>query len=181
MIDGVLVMDDFLADPARYRAEALKGEFKTYDFETCSFHGISAPAPQIVPERLARMIPHLKYTLSFFRKSPAGQEEPHFIHTDVDMGEWSAILYLNPTPPESDGTSFWKNDAAGVVESDVPHEYSNAGKTPEGWTLREFVDGKFNRLMIFRSSLFHSRAIYENWGSGDTARLTQVTFGTGAI
>lgn len=120
-------------------------------------------------------------TLSFFRKSPLGQEEPHFIHTDIDMGDWSAILYLNPDPPEGDGTSFWTHTASGAIESLIPHERSEEGRTAIGWELRQHVQARFNRLVIFPSSFFHSRAIPENWGEGDEARLTQITFGRGDI
>ncbi len=122
-----------------------------------------------------------KPSLSFFRKSPLGQEEPHFIHTDIDMGDWSAILYLNPEPPEGDGTSFWMHKRTAAIQSFIPHERSEDGKSAINWERIQHVQAKFNRLVLFPSSFFHSRAIPENWGEGDEARLTQVTFGTGDV
>jgi|SRR5579863_142936 len=181
MTDRIFVFDDFLAEPDAYRANALKGEFRSYDFPGCTFHGISIPTPAKVYEKLCREIPGLKPSLSFFRRSPLGQVESHLIHTDIDMGQWSAILYLSPEAPLRDGTDFWTHIATGAVGSEIPHERSEEGKTEEGWELRRHVYGQFNRLAVFPSWLFHSRSIAENWGEGDGARLTQVVFGTGAL
>ena len=178
MITEIRVFDDFLADPVNYRKAALRGEFKTFEFPGCAFHGISTPTPSTVPEKICHMFPGWKASLSFFRKSPIGQEEPHFIHTDIDMGEWSAILYLNPEHPTGDGTAFWTHVSTNTDGSRIPHERSEEGKSARGWMLRRLVIGKFNRLVIFPSHLFHSRGIPQNWGKGDAARLTQVTFGT---
>jgi hypothetical protein len=178
----ITIIDDFLPDPVAYREEALKNQFQSYHFEHCTFHGISvlpidSTVPAMIHHRYSEAIP----SLSFLRKSPAGQVEPHFIHSDIDMGQWSAVLYLNPDPPAEDGTSFWTHAATGMIGSLIPHERSKEGMTQQGWKLRGTVWGKFNRLALFPSSYFHSRSIHENWGSGDQARLTQVTFGTGDI
>lgn len=180
-MNGIRIFDDFLPDPTAYREQALRGEFRSFDFPECTFHGISFPAPALVPEMISEMMPGAVPNLSFFRKSPKGQEEPHYIHTDVDMGRWSAILYLNEQPESGDGTAFWTHNESGRIGSMIPHEFSTPGKSAEGWTRRRWVEGKFNRLMVFSSDLFHSRSIFDNWGENMTARLTQVTFGTGEI
>jgi hypothetical protein len=178
----IQLLDDAIDLPGHYRDAALARAFRTYEFPQATFHGIATVdigrgVPALIARRFAGAVP----TLSFFRKSPFGQEEPHFIHTDVDMGEWSAILYLNPDPPDGDGTNFWTHQATGAIESAVAHERSQEGQTPEGWDRREHVAAKFNRLLLFPSTYFHSRAMYSNWGEGNDARLTQVTFGRGDI
>lgn len=177
----IQIFDDVLLNPDAYRAEALKQTFQTFDFGHVKFHGI---APTGLESEMCQTIrnkfPWAFPTLTFFRKSPAGQEEPHFIHTDVDMGDWSALLYLNPKPEQGDGTSFWTHKT-GAVASLIPHERSEEGRISEGWTMRELIGGAYNRMVVFPSSYFHSRAIYGNWGEGDDARLVQVVFGTGVI
>lgn len=183
----IRVLDGFLPDPLCYRAGALSGEFRSYEFpdeqgKPYYFHGISIPAGlDLVPSKIRGMFPAAMPTLTFFRKSPDGQQEPHFIHTDVDMGDWSAILYLNPDPPAGDGTTFWTHKATGEIENPICHLRSKEGRSAEGWELREKVAAKFNRLLVFPSSYYHSRAIFDNWGEGEDARLTQVTFGKGDI
>jgi len=177
----IQVFDNALNNPMAYREAALKLEFKTFDFGHCVFHGI-APAGLSCDlcQWIAVMFPELTPILTFFRKSPLGQQEPHFIHTDVDMGHWTALLYLNPDPKEGDGTAFWTH-RTGAIESSIPHERSEEGRIPDSWTLRELVGGAFNRVLMFPSTYFHSRAIHENWGEGDDARLVQVVFGTGVL
>jgi Family of unknown function (DUF6445) len=181
----VRVFDAFLPDPESYRRAALEHEYRSYDFPevNVTFHGIALPAGAEVPLKLVRMFPGATPTLSFFRRSPAGQEEPHFIHTDIDMGEWTALLYLNPDPPAGDGTDFWRYLPTGEIENETPHLRSSEGMTPDPalWARWRRVSAKFNRLVLFPATYLHSRALFDNWGADADARLTQVTFGKGAI
>lgn len=177
----IQILDNALPNIDLVRERALALEFRSYDFEHCTFHGIAVGDPtRSLLDLMRHKFPQLNPTLTFFRKSPQGQQEPHFIHTDIDMGDWSAILYLNKNPPEGDGTCFWTYKS-GAIESDIEHERSEEGKRLEGWDMRLRVPARFNRLVMFPSSYFHSRAIYDNWGAGDEARLTQVVFGTGSL
>lgn len=178
----IRIIDNALSNPESYREKVLALDFKSYDFGHCVFHGIAVQGPSgELLQRIHEDLPDLKPTLTFFRKSPHGQVEPHFIHTDIDMGQWSAILYLNLIPKEGDGTCFWEHRETSAVESLVPHERSEDGRDPDNWVMRQRVDAKFNRLLMFPSSYFHSRSIHENWGDGNDARLIQVAFGTGAL
>jgi hypothetical protein len=191
VIDHIRVFDDFVPDPAAYRRRALELEYRSYEFPevNVTFHGIAQPAPAEVPLKLVRMFPDATPTLSFFRRSPLGQQEPHFIHTDADMGDWTALVYLNPQPPEGDGTAFWRYRPTGEIANSTPHARSAAGMTPDPalWTRWRRVSAKFNRLVLFPATYLHSRAIFDNWGGdnrgngADDVRLTQVTFGKGAI
>jgi hypothetical protein len=175
------VFDDFLPDPAAYRAQALTLEYKTFAFPEATFHGIALPDVPDLPIRICEMFPGALPTLTFFRRSPVGQEEPHFIHTDADMGDWTALLYLNPDPPEGDGTVFWEHVATGERENPTPHLRSEEGRSAEGWKPWRRTEARFNRLILFPATFFHSRAIFANWGEGNDARLTQVVFGRGDL
>jgi hypothetical protein len=169
-----LVFDDVLADPHAYRQYALGHAFGDVTLGGQTFKGIGYPVlHKVLPKMVAAVVPGAKVHLTFFRKSPHGQEEPNYIHSDAMMGEVTAILYLNPEPPAGDGTTFWQH---------VPTEKSRGEFDPEAakdlsqWAPWEKVDAKFNRLLLFRSDLFHSRSLFENHGEGDEARLTQVAF-----
>ena len=178
---GYRVFDDFLPDPEAWRAAALALEYKTLTFGDETHHGIAIPESGEVPLRIMERFPGAVATLSFFRKSPEGQEEPLYIHTDVGMGEWSAILYLNPDPPAGDGTVFWEHLATGARESAIVDERAQEGRTADGWKPWRTIEARFNRLVVFPSTYFHSRAIFDNWGAGSEARLTQVVFGKGDL
>jgi hypothetical protein len=178
-MDSVIITDNFLPNPKGYLKDALSLEYKTFTFPGCMFHGIAVMSlDSYVPEVLRKRTPQYPPVLSFIRKSPKGQVEPHFIHTDVDMGEWSALLYLNPEHPRADGTAFWKHIPTGEIENSVPHLRSQEGRQiNDKWEIWKSVPAKFNRLVTFPSTYYHSRTIFDNYGSGNDARLVQVTFG----
>lgn len=183
---SVLVFDDVLPDPDTYRAAALARTFETVDVGA-QFHGIAFCGDEpTIPAWIAARF-GLPSVLSFFRQSPEGQIEPNFIHTDCDMGEWTAILYLMPNPPAGDGTTFWRHRPTGQIATLTGATSEDnlaevlAWRDVGQWEPWQTVAARFNRLVVFPSTYYHSRALEANYGAGDTARLTQVTFGTGTL
>lgn len=180
------VFDDVLPDPEAYRAAALARTFQTLDVGA-KFHGIALGADETLPALVAAWCPALTPTLTFFRQSPAGQVEPNFIHTDCDMGEWTAILFLTPDPPEGDGTTFWRHLVTGQIAtksgatSEANLDEVLAWRDRALWEPWQTVEARFNRVVVFPAAYYHSRALEANYGTGDGARLTQVLFGVGAL
>ncbi len=153
----IQVIDDVLADPHAYRIQALAQDFRDVTIGPDTFRGI-APCPEPdVTAAAVEALPNAEPVLTFFRKSPAGQHEPNFVHSDEGMGNFTGIYYMNPDPPEGDGTTFWERNG---------HE----------WRPKQHVPARFNRLLLFSARIPHSRAIFDNYGQGDGARLIQVVF-----
>lgn len=178
------VYDDVLPDPAEYRRAVLASPFQSITIGPAVFHGIGLFKDLAFPTWLAQRYPTLQPTLTFCRQSPAGQAEPNFIHTDMDMGDWTGILYLTPEPPAEDGTTFWRHRETGAVASAVTYDEARLQECFEWRDLSKWepwarVPAKFNRCVVFPGRLFHSRSIPENFGAADGARLIQVVFGTG--
>jgi hypothetical protein len=170
----IAVHEDVLPDPVAYRAAALAQPYGAVDTGAAIFHGIAVCANRQLAEWFERQYPGWRAGLTFFRQSPAGQHEPHFIHTDVDMGEMTTILYLTPEPPAGDGTGFWKHCASGAIHGGpVPKDLGQALDAWERWLL---VPAAFNRAVVFETPYFHARALPENYGTGEAARLIQVLF-----
>ena len=168
----IQVFKNVLKDPDGYREQALNQKFsdKTYGGQT--FKGISEVDPEGNPIVMAASEVAIgDPVLSFFRKSPLGQKEPNYIHSDIDMGEFSAVYYMNPEPPPGDGTTFWEIDGRRSGEWDDEVKKSLDRATP--WTQ---IPGEYNSMVVFRSDLFHSRSLVENYGHGDSSRLIQVVF-----
>ncbi len=145
----IKVLDNVLSDPMTYLSEVRGLTFSKF----LSFNGIAFSHRRDVDE-IAESETNATSVLSFFRRSPAGQAEPNYIHSDEAMGRFTAIYYMNPEPPQGDGTAFW---------NDATRPYY-------------LVESKFNRLLLFDSKLRHSRALFDNYGEGDGARLIQVIF-----
>jgi len=172
----IRVHDGLVPDPQAYRQAALALPFQSITFGPVVFHGIAPCADLTVPQWLAATYPDLDVVLSFFRQSPAGQVEPNDIHTDVDMGDMTLILYLNPDPPAGDGTTFWRRRTDGAIAAtEVVMGEAGRREDFEPW---QTVPAAFNRGVVFDAPYFHSRAIAENYGQGEDARLIQVLFAT---
>lgn len=180
---GIQVFDDVLSYPVMYRSQALELEYKSVETGAEMFHGIGDPGnmKSLLPREILSRLPHLVSTLTFFRKSPYEQSEPNFIHTDESMGDFTGILYLNEDPPKSDGTTFWRHRATRLIESVNGFDGKEDWKHTEKWEPWNHVKAAFNRLLIFPATYFHSRAIHDNYGQGNDARLIQVVFGTGSL
>lgn len=152
----IKVLDDALSDPMAYLAEVRRGPFKNVTLGPDTFRGIALSHRRDV-DRVAQSQTGSSPVLSFFRRSPLGQVEPNFIHSDEAMGAFTGIYYMNPEPAAGDGTAFWQRDGG-------------------EWKMTRLVPAKFNRLLTFSAGLHHSRALFDNYGEGDGARLIQVIF-----
>ena len=104
VVPDIHVYDDVLPDPEGYRALALAHAFQTFEIGGEQWHGFAACLQTDIVDWLRDVRPDLTATLSFLRHSPQGQQEPNFVHTDRGMGDWTALYYLNPSPPDGDGT-----------------------------------------------------------------------------
>lgn len=180
----VFVFDDVLKNPLDYARNARASHFHSVAVGPATFHGIADADQQILHRWLVAKFPRVIPTLSFFRESPAEQDEPNFVHTDRDMGDWTAILYLTEKPADGDGTTFWRDDKTGEYTSRETNIHAEGERWADldRWREGAAVDAVFNRCLVFSSALFHSRALFENYGTaGKDARLIQVVFGTGLL
>lgn len=182
-----LVFDDVLADPGAYRAAVLAMPRRSHTLaDDVVFHGIAEAPNRLLADVIELLCPGVHVTMSCTRLSPKGQVEPNMIHTDRDLGDVTGIFFLNPDPPAWDGTTFYRHRETGAELSTAA---SLDEKLDEGFRWRDrwqweptvTVPARFNRLLLFPAAAFHSRAIFENWGEGDDARLVQLAFCTGAL
>ena len=74
------------------------------------------------------------------------------------------------------GTKFWTHRVSGEREGLTVADTD--GHDLSLWECWSEVGAAFNRCVVFASTLFHSRALLENYGTGTEARLIQVAFGT---
>ena len=152
----IKVLDDVLADPMAYLSEVKRLSFRSVTLGPDTFRGIALSRRGEI-NKAAEAETNASSVLSFFRRSPKAQVEPNYVHSDVAMGKFTGIYYLNPKPADGDGTAFWERDGG-------------------EWKMTRLVPAKFNRLLTFSSDLHHSRALFDNYGEGDGARLIQVIF-----
>lgn len=153
---SIKILDDVLPNPTAYLSDVKRLSFLDMTFGADTFKGIAYSNRDEV-DRVAETQTNAVVSLSFFRRSPKWQVEPNFIHSDEAMGRFTGIYYLNPDPVDGDGTAFWE-------------------RRNGEWKMTRLVQAKFNRLLTFSADLYHSRALFDNYGEGESARLIQVIF-----
>jgi hypothetical protein len=185
-VSALLVFDEVIPDFPAYQRMVRALPFASVPMGPVVFHGI-APCPDpTLPAWIRARCPAAVPGLSICRQSPAGQVEPSFVHTDRDMGDWTAILYLTDDPRPDDGTTFWRHRATGAAASTAmtANEFADEGRDwrhTDRWEPWHTVAAVPNRLLLFPAPCFHSRAIFDNYGTGAGARLIQLVFGTGSL
>lgn len=148
------LIDDFLDNPKDHIDDIYSGLFHEVDSPDGIFKGIQPRNNDEVKKKLCWFLRNeYEVAYNFVRRSPEGQAEPNFIHSDEMMGDLTAILYLSELYP-GDGTTIYDEDLVDKVK----------------------FTAAFNRMIIFDSDLLHSRNIFRNFGDGKSARLIQVLF-----
>jgi hypothetical protein len=175
------VVDDFSPVAQTVRDSALQAGFGTWQ-PSQGYIGSSRYEGMGFWGRHADMIAALSATLGcivlpnsmFFRVTKPGTEAA-YIHSDREAGAYTCIAYLSEHDVEY-GTAFWRHRATGLLEMPSFAEMQRSTEfdqlrkdivsaDPDAWERGDFVRGAFNRALIFRAPLFHSRV--PNTGLGE--------------
>jgi hypothetical protein len=118
--------------------------------------------------------------LSFFRLNLAGELPHSWVHSDEICAAYAAVLYLNMPPQCTGGTAFWRHTALSLEalpsRADLADRQMNADwfygmmnrewRDLTYWEQVGFVSMKWNRLITYPTTLFHSRYPFEGFGAG---------------
>ena len=193
----IIVVDNFLGNPNAVREYALKQEYEPYggknwpgrdSKETHGKEEMTKAISEIVGKQLVCK-PENK--CSYFRITREGQYGKQYIHFDPNPGlVWAGVLYLTPTVHPTGGTKFWKHTATGWEKSPTNEEgaqygiksyedmlnfFNTEGTDKSKWTELDNVAFKYNRLVMFSPSLWHSNG--DLFGTThEDARLVQLFF-----
>lgn len=198
------VLDDALPDPQTVRERCLAITDWEYGFPTTGevWPGMRA-WPALLPAELAIVEAKVRQATGakklWVEQADAGQKLSHNCvqvvgvvegavkpHTDsLDLCRYAAVLYLNPTVPESCGTSFYRQRMPGgqLGGNMVAPPYRNLVDAlcnrfvqPNAFVEDVRVAHRFNRLLVYKANLIHSASAY--WGLDDVAgkRMTAVFF-----
>lgn len=178
------IYDDFLESPDDTRSKGLKAKFGNKVERDGEVY--KRVADQVLPEvvdalntAMGRPIELLGmgWRLNYEKEMPN-----HAIHADLGWGTYASVVYLS-TPPDwqYSGTAFWEHhtghDRVKQGEENVLKDVINDWDNPLAWNQTAFVPSKFNRGIIYRSELFHSRWPFAGYGSSpEDGRLIVVSF-----
>ena len=180
---GYMVVDDFCSDIEQVVKSVFdagfatwlpnKGEVGSSIYEGMGFWGDHARMIRSIVMATGTVI--IPNTM-FFRNTNKGMEKA-YIHSDRETGSHTCIVYLSEHEEKS-GTAFYRHIPTGFTKMPSFKEMQEMGILEElktdmvsrdesKWELLDFVEGKYNRALIFEAPLFHSR--YPLEGIGDNA------------
>tara|TARA_R100001594_G_scaffold113984_1_gene148850 strand:+ start:945 stop:1556 length:612 start_codon:yes stop_codon:yes gene_type:complete len=198
---NLIVVDDFLDYPDVIREYALEQQYERLggrnwpgrDSSDC--HGqeeMTAACSEVVGMKLAIKEEN---KCSYFRMAREGEHGSQHIHFDPNPGLiWAGVLYLTPLTHPNAGTKFWKHKETGWETAptneegakygikshvDMVNFFNIEGKDQSKWIETDNISFKYNRLVMFNPSLWHSNGdLFGN--TYDNGRLVQLFFFHGA-
>lgn len=188
------IQDGFFDDPVGERAQALSAEYKTVEHNGVNYRNIALVKDEAHKARIEEILGHPMRGEStvYYRTNLAGEDNETYIHSDVQIGAFTAVACLTPRELCRGGTAFWRHKKYGWVGQPTADEMKAQGlpDTPEfwkemyndgfdesKWELLDVAEHKWNRLVIFPSTRFHSRYPKESFGtSAEDGRLIKVFF-----
>lgn len=196
---SVIVYNDFYSDPVQVRNRALEGGFEAPRGSNYpGRNSVITYRPDGMIDFFSDLIGHpVKPSANShcggFRIQYAGDTGRQLIHVDLPSmaTRWAGVCYLTPCNHKAAGTSFWRHRRTGMEEMpydtkylasiglngpDDLYQFMNTEGTDETlWDSLWTIPFQFNRLIVFRSNLWHSQG--EIFGdSDDTGRLIQTFF-----
>lgn len=165
-MDQITVTDNYLSHPVAERDRALNAAFSTQE----GYGGISTPLVDVLRTQ-------------FYRRYMPNEPTPTYIHSDINMGHTSEILYLSwDRHCIGQGLAFWKHKETGLssprgVTPELAKQLDRDGLDESKWVLTDYVQCRFNRMVKFPAERFHSRYPKEVRAlSMNDCRLIRTTF-----
>lgn len=181
----IIIVDNFSPDCNSIRNEAIKNKYNTKFTESGYEYNFTHPTIQTTETSLNLIYRILgndtnDFLLSYFVYETIENEKStkltNWIH--CDPWKWVGLHYLNLPEQCRGGTSFYKHIPTNNfsfnygIDSNIL-EIKNDGINKEKWLLFFEVELKWNRLILFRPSFFHSPSCYFGTNITD-ARIYQL-------
>lgn len=178
------VIDDFVADPERVRQSALRSGFGTWhpnkgDVGASFYEGVNFMGDHTALQRsLHAAVGPIIVSSMFFRVTNPNMERA-LIHSDREYGQNTAIVYLSPEPEGLSGTAFYRHRQTGWTDMPALSDLMKRADFSElrqqmldaddkDWEMIQFVEGEYNRCIIFDAPKIHCRIPQVGFGSTET-------------
>jgi hypothetical protein len=168
----VLVADRFVTNPDAVRQSALTSGFGTWkpdhtiigyeNYDGVNINGMHSCLVKALTDAMGCSI----YPESMIFRVTGEKSDPSRIHSDRMFGMYTCIVYLSKEY-ETSGTGFYQNLRTGSCEmpslsSMDTDEFERLKKEMDeadekDWKQVHFVEGIYNRALIFKAPLYHAR------------------------
>jgi hypothetical protein len=185
-----LIIDSFLDNYEWFRAYCDEVEYGDVvnPVDGVSYPGINSQIPIFISSEVIYKVSKaigkgVIQSTMFLRMTRDGVDVPHQAHTDVSMGDYGAIVYINREKDCKGGTSFIKHKETGLdcnprneSEQDVWNKDVN---NYDAWKIKDMCGMKQNRALIFNTNEMHRAEPPSGFGSDKkTSRLILCSFFT---
>lgn len=182
----IQVFDDFLADPDAIRRSALasgfgswrpsKGAIGSSVYDGMNFYGDHAAIIETVYTKAG----FVGFPNSMLFRVTNETTERAYIHSDITAGDTTCILYLSQHADKY-GTGFYRHRETGGLFMPSLHELTRdpaqferlkaeINESSEAvWEEIEFIQGRYNRAVVFQSPRWHRRFPEHGFGVDDVS------------
>lgn len=179
------IQDDFFENGLKARKAILSTPFidVTSPIDNITYPHINLNIPKKIVAELTKKIESImdsKIEIKFLfgRTMIKGRSVPNKVHSDITMGEYSALVYLSLNWPTNDsGTGFYKHDTEGFKADSCTDLSKIDSNSMEHWTKYLHCQAKFNRILIHKADYWHMAEPQDAWGdSPKNGRLVLTVF-----
>lgn len=179
MKTNVIIVDNFYSNPDGVRSFALQqtfdvtGNYPGKRTKTCLNQGTKDAVQTVLWNAAGKVTDwHEKDGLSGSFQITTAQDRS-WIHTD-HHNTWAGVVYLTPNAPLSGGTGLFRHRSTGARHAnEITENYNALDQTK--WECVDRIGNIYNRLILYRSNMFHTSLDY--FGSGpEDGRLFQLFF-----
>lgn len=187
----VMVVDNFVHNPDDIRQSALVTGFGTWhptntvmgykNYDGVNINGMHSPLVRALCKAMGCAV----YPSSMIFRVTGEKSDPSRVHSDRMFGSFSCIVYLSKEKDKS-GTAFYKHIDTDTCEHPIVDEaLINSAEfeslkrdmdeaSEDVWQQVHYVEGAYNRAIIFKSPLYHSRV--PKFGIGDTPENSRMVW-----
>ena len=179
MRTNVIITEDFYLNVDEVRSFALSQEFsqkgnypgsRTNSFLNDSIKEIIQNILRPISGNVTRWNDSAGLTGSFELATATNRS---WMHTD-EYNSWAGVCYLTPDAPLSGGTGLFMYKKTGSIYEDGT-DYSSDTQDMTKWELVDRIANRYNRLVLYRSNMYHTSLDYFGKNSQD-GRLFQLFF-----
>jgi hypothetical protein len=185
----LLLIEDFYEDPEAIRKMAICLPFVALPTFTKLYQSdrslVSSQTIHALSAQVGHPIQHDENNRTFGVFRAAMHADTNQTNVHHDLHDWAAVLHLSPPSPGiSSGTGFFRHRETGLIgpppgeppEGELMERIYSDGQNPDAWEMYEFLESKFNRMLIFRGSDYFHDTVGRFGNHLANCRLTQNFF-----
>jgi GNAT superfamily N-acetyltransferase len=182
----MIIIDDFLTDADAAIADAHEAGFRDAEYwDGAVYPDVSPGASTELRSSVVAGIQQLtgfeiKVKEFFYRRSKKGCKAPHWAHSDGEVSQYVALIYLTDPPDDVDaGTVIlehvdgWRGHPS---NDDQLAQWKADTNDPSRWKIIEGAKMQKNRIVIHRANELHAAMPFGGFGRDVDARLVLICF-----